>query len=174
MEKLKQTKNLFKKLIKDEKSMFYATDRITRTFLNKARKSLYKKDKVFYEYYLDLDDKNVLYENENTKTRIPFYTPFVEQKKDINQLSALYSIKAPFELVHADVADIRFYSRSAVYPKYYLLAVDLFTSKTFDYPIKSKNLLSRKLELFYQDIQPKREQIAKNEKMKLQTDLEFQ
>ena len=31
MEKLKQTKNLFKKLIKDEESIFYATDRITRT-----------------------------------------------------------------------------------------------------------------------------------------------
>ena len=45
MDKLKQTKNLFKKLIKDEKSMFYAIDRITRTLLNKARKSLYEKDK---------------------------------------------------------------------------------------------------------------------------------
>ena len=40
--------------------------------------------------------------------------------------------------------------------------------------MKSKNLLSRKSELFYQDIQPKREQIAKNEKMRLETDLEFQ
>ena len=40
--------------------------------------------------------------------------------------------------------------------------------------MKSRNLLSRKLELFYQDIQPKREQIAKNENMRLQTDLEFQ
>ena len=60
MDKRKQTKNLFKKLIKDEKSMFYAIDRITRTLLNKARKSLYEKDKVFYKYYLDLDDKCVL------------------------------------------------------------------------------------------------------------------
>ena len=39
--------------------------------------------------------------------------------------------------------------------------------------MKSKNLLSRKLEFFYRDIQPKREQIAKNEKVRLQTDLEF-
>ena len=39
--------------------------------------------------------------------------------------------------------------------------------------MKSKNLLSKKLELFYRDIQPKREQIAKNKKMRLQTDLEF-
>ena len=77
--------------------------------MNKARKLLYKKDKFFYKYHLDLDDKSVLYENENRKIRIPFYTPFVEQKKDINRLSALYSIKAPFELVHADVADICFF-----------------------------------------------------------------
>ena len=63
MDKLKQTKNWFKNLSKMKKSIFYATDRITRTLLNKARKSLYKKDKVFYKYYLDLEDKNLLNEN---------------------------------------------------------------------------------------------------------------
>ena len=46
MDKLKQTKNLFKKLFKDEKSIFYTTGTITRTLLNKARKSLNKKDKI--------------------------------------------------------------------------------------------------------------------------------
>ena len=43
MHKLKQTKSVFRKLIKDEKSIFYASDRITKTLLNKARKSLYEK-----------------------------------------------------------------------------------------------------------------------------------
>ena len=85
----------------------------------------------------------MLYESENTKAKIPFYTHFVEQRKDIDRSSALYSIKAPFELVHADVADIRFFSKSAVDPKYCLLAVDLFTSKTYVYPMKSRNLLAR-------------------------------
>ena len=70
-----------------------------------------------------------MYKNdEDTKTRISFYVPFVEQRKDIDRSSALYSIKAPFELVHADIADIRFFSKSAVDLKYCLLAVDLFTS----------------------------------------------
>ena len=32
---------------------------------------------AFYKYYLDSEDKNVLYESKNTKTGIPFYTPFV-------------------------------------------------------------------------------------------------
>ena len=105
--------------------------------------------------------------------KIPVYTPFVEQRKDIDWSSALYSVKAPFELLHADVADIRSFFRSALDPTYCLLVVDLFTSKTYVYLLKSRILLARKLELFYEDIQLKREQIAKNEKMRLQTDLEF-
>ena len=84
---------------------------------------LYEKDKTFYKYYLDLEDKNVLYENENMKARIPFFTPFVEQKKNIDHLSALYSIKVAFELVQADVADIRFFSKSTVDREYCLLNV---------------------------------------------------
>lgn len=107
MEMLKQIKNLFKKLIKDVKSVFYTADRITKTLLNKCRKSLYQKDRIFYKFYLELKDKNILYENDKgTKTRIPFYTSFVKKRKDINRSSALYSIKAPFELFHADIADI--------------------------------------------------------------------
>ena len=38
MEKLKQSKNLFLNLTKDEKSVFYAADRINKTLLNNARK----------------------------------------------------------------------------------------------------------------------------------------
>ena len=133
----------------------------------------YMKILITYKYYLDLEDKNVLYESENPRTKIPFYTPFVEQRKDIDRSSALYSIKAPFELVHAEVAGVRFFSKSTVDSKYYLLAVDLFTSKTYVYSMKNRNLLARKLELFYRHIQPKREKIAKNGKVRLQTDLEI-
>ena len=39
--------------------------------------------------------------------------------------------------------------------------------------MKSRNLLPKKIELFYRDIQQKREQIAENTTMRLQTDLEF-
>ena len=77
IDKVKQTKNLFRKLIKDEKSVFYAVDRINRLLLGKAKKSLYEKDKVFYEHYLDLEDNNVLYESEDSKKSIPFYILFV-------------------------------------------------------------------------------------------------
>ena len=52
--------------------------------------------------------------------------------------------------------------------------MDLFTSsKVYVYTMKSRNLLSKKLELFYRDIQQKREQIAEKATIRLQTDLEF-
>ena len=174
MEKLKQSKKLFIKLIKEEKSVFYAAGRINKTLLNKTRKSFYKEDKIFYKFYLELENKNILYKNDKgSKTRIPFYTPLVEQKKDIDHLSALYSVKMPFEPAHPDIADIHFFSKSAVDPKYCLLVVDLFTSKVYVYTMKSRSLLPKKLELFYRDIQQKREQIAEKATIRLQTDLEF-
>ena len=72
MDKLEQTKNSFKKLVKNEKSIFYVENRITRMLFNKARKSLYEKDKAFHKYYLDLEDKNVLNESKKPKAKIPF------------------------------------------------------------------------------------------------------
>ena len=86
---------MFKKLIKDEKSIFYAADKITRTLLNKARKHLYEKYKIFYIYYLFLEDKHVFYEKENTETRIPFYTSFVKQKKKLIDLLPCIVLKRP-------------------------------------------------------------------------------
>ena len=48
------------------------------------------------------------------------------------------------------------------------MAVDLFTSKIYVYPMKKRHLLAKKLKLFYDDIDKKRDG-----KMKLQTDLEL-
>ena len=97
--------------------------------------------------------------------------PFVEQKKDIDRSSALYSVNSPLQFFHADVADICFFSKSAVDPKYVLICVDLFSSKIYIFPMKNRSNLARKLELFYKEISS----IRKNsEKIRLQTDLEFQ
>lgn len=41
---------------------------------------LYEKDKVSYKCYLDLEDKNVLYEREDPEESIPFYTPFSRER----------------------------------------------------------------------------------------------
>ena len=159
----KRIQNLFKALQKDSKSVFYANTTISKKLLKKINKSTYQKDRVFNELYQKLEDKN--FDKDNDK--IPLRTPFFEKKGDIDR-STLYSIGRPFQRVHADIADLRFLAKSAVDPKYALLAVDLFTSKTYVYPMKSRKLLSKKLKLFYDEIDPKR-----NGKMTLQTDLEF-
>ena len=164
----KQMKNLFKKLITDENSVFFSADRINKTLLNKGRKSSYEKDKVFYKLFNTVENKNTIYEiNEN---RVPFYTPFTPQKKNIDR-STLYTVNGPLQFFHADVAFLKFLAKSAVDPKYALLCVDLFTSKVYIYTMRKKSNLVNKFETFYEEIEPKRN---KNEKMRLQTDQEFQ
>ena len=80
----------------------------------------------------------------------------------------MLSIIRPFEALHADIADLRFLAKYAVDPKYCLLVINLFTSKICVYPMKNRGLLAKKMELFYNDIQPKI-----TGKVRLQTDLEL-
>ena len=106
MDEMKQAKNLFRNLIKDQnsnfysvqrinkmllKKSFYSVQRINKMLLKKSRTSVYDKDKVFYKIYNLLEDKETIYENtENGKTIISFYMLFDEQKKGYQQiLSAL-------------------------------------------------------------------------------------
>ena len=146
-----------------QKVFFYLNSTITKKLLKKLDKSPYQKDRVFKGIYQKLEDKELA----EADDKIPLKTPFVEKKGDIDR-STLYSVEKPFKRVHADIADLRFFAKSTVDPKYALLAVDLFTSKTYVYPMKSRKLLARKLRLFYDEIEPKRDG-----KMTLQTDLEF-
>ena len=74
------------------------------------------------------------------------------------------------QFFHADVGDIRFFSKSAIDPKYALLCADLFSLKVYLYPLKKNNNLACKLELFYWEIEPKWDQ---KQEMRLQPDLEF-
>ena len=75
-----------------------------------------------------IDQKDVIYDDNDyeNKPRIPFYTPFVKQKKD--RSSSLYTADGPLQFFHADVAYLNFFSKSAVDPKYALICVDLFSS----------------------------------------------
>ena len=71
--------------------------------------------------------------------------------------------------MHPDVGDLRFLGKSAADPKYYLLLVDLFTSKVYVYAMNNRSLITLKLEKFCKEVASKR----KNKKMRLQTDIEF-
>ena len=159
----KRIQNLFSALQNDSKSVFSLNSTITKKLLKKLDKSPYQKDRVFKGIYQKLEDKELA----KADDKMPLKTPFVEKKGDIDR-STLHSIEKPLKRVHVDIADLRFFAKSAVDPKYALLAVDLFTSKTYVYPMKSRKLLARKLRLFYDEIEPKRDG-----KMTLQTDLEF-
>ena len=77
----------------------------------------------------------------------------------------LYSFSGPFQALQVDIAYISFLARSAVDPKFCLLFVQLVTSKIYTYPMKTRNLLAKKIELFYNDINKKRDG-----KMRSQTD----
>ena len=160
----KQVKNLFKKLINDQSSVFYSSDKITRTLLNKGRKSSDEKDKVFYKIFNLIEDKDIIYDFDTDKPKLSFYTPFVEQKKDINRSSSLYTINGPMQFCHADLAYLQFFAKSAVDPKYALVCVDLFSSKIYVYRMRKKINLVQKMELFYKEIEQKCHQ---KEKMRL-------
>ena len=164
----KQLKNLYNKLLKNENSVLFAADKINQRLLNRLKKSSYEKDQVFYKLFKKLEQNEE--ENEKEHREIPFYTPFVEQRKDIDRSSALYTINGPLQFFHADLAFLQFFAKSAVDPKYALVCVDLFTSKVYVYTMRTKNKLFKKMEEFYKEIDDKR---IKNEIMRLQVDLEF-
>ena len=145
------------------KVLFYTINRLTKLLIKKAKTSFYDKDKVFVNLYGQTEDKDFFKKENET---VPLVTPFVDKKANIDH-STLYSFYKPFEMLHADIADIRFLAKSAVDLKYCLFLIDLFT-KIYVYRMKNRSLLAKKFGLFYNDIQPKR-----TGTMDLHTDLEF-
>ena len=73
-----KVKNLFNELINDQKSIFYACNRVMKGLVKKARTSLYPKDKVFVKIFNELDNdskKKTSVINENP----PLNTLFIEK-----------------------------------------------------------------------------------------------
>ena len=95
-------------------------------------------------------------------------TDYVE-KRDIDR-STLCSFSRPLELLHADVANLEFLGKNATFPQDVLLVVDLFSSKTYTYLMRSKRQIRDRLEQIYLDEPGKR----KGRKVRLQVDKEFQ
>ena len=82
----KQLKNLYKKLLENENSVLFAIDKINLRLLNRLKKSSYDKDQVFYKLFKRLENKEE--DEKEEEIQVPFYTPFVEQRKDIDRSSA--------------------------------------------------------------------------------------
>lgn len=105
--------------------------------------------------------------NKAKKILTLLYTFLAEQRRSIGCSSAIYSIEDPLELLHADIADIRFVAKFAVDPKYGLLIGNLFTSKIYMYSIKNRRPLAKKLALFYKDMSKKKEMDENTKRQKI-------
>ena len=92
-----------------------------------------------------------MYDNldkENKKIELLLEKPsltmqFIEKRSYIDR-STLYSFDGLFQLLQADIAYIIFLAKSAIDPKFCLLFVNLFTSKIYTFPMKTRNLLAKK------------------------------
>ena len=161
---MEDAKKVFNHLKVDPQSVAFAEELLNKRLLVRLKKSKYAKDKLFLKIANDLDrEKRVIFNPEKVNR-----TDYVE-KRDIDR-STLYSFSRPLELLHADVANLEFLGKNATFPQYVLLVVDLFSSKTYTYPMRSRRQIRDRLEQFYLDVQGKR----KGRRARLQVDKEFQ
>ena len=150
-----EVKKLFNKLQVDSKSIVFIQEQLNDKLLKKLKNSKYETDKEFVNRFNLLEDKKTDFNNnKNDVYSVPIKAEYVQKSDDIDHLT-LYSIHVPFDLLHADVGDLHFLGKSAVDPKYCLLLVDLFTSKVYVYGMKSRSLISLKLEKLYKEVASK-------------------
>ena len=58
MDEEQKAKNLYKALINNQRSIFYAADRITKGLIRKAKTPLYPKDNVFVNIYNEISKES--------------------------------------------------------------------------------------------------------------------
>ena len=161
----KIARTIFSRLKTDPSSVVFAEELLDKKLFIKLKKSKYTKDKNFFKLVNLLDNNNVDFRSEDGTVK---RTDYVE-KREIDH-STLQSFDGPFQLVHADVGNLEFLGKTASYPQYVLVLVDLFSSKVYAYPMKNRKQIRQKLEQFYNDVKSKR----RGKAMKLQVDQEFQ
>ena len=163
---LVRAKNISGELKTDANGALFTKEKINDRLFKRFKKSHYIKDKKLVKLIANIKDFKAI--NKNNKITIPIRLDYVE-KRDIDR-STLSSIDGPSQRVHANIGNLEFLGKSGTYPKYYLLIVDIFPSKTYTYPMKSRRNLAKKLNDFHIDVSKKR----KNKKVHLQADQEFQ
>ena len=151
----KKARSDFDNLKTDPMSVAFAEEILDKKLLLKLKKSKYAAGKKFFKVIHFLDN-NVIFEPETVKR-----TDYVE-KREIDH-STLCSFDALFQLIHAHVGNLEFLGKNATFPRYVLVLVDLFSSKVYSFPMKSRKQILQKLEFFYGDVKSKR----KGKKMKL-------
>ena len=135
---LKVARSTFDKLKTDPSSAAFAEEILNEKLLLKLKKSRYAADNQFFKL-VNLLENSVFFDPDSVKR-----TDYVE-KREIDH-STLYSFDAPFQLTHADVGNLEFLGKNSAFPQYVLVLVDLFSSKIYTYPMKSKKQIRQKLQ----------------------------
>ena len=144
---LQKAKNIFKNLKTDPNSVLFSEEKIDSRLLKKLKKSKYVKDSLLLKL-IGLDEQKI-----DDEEKVPTRVDYVE-KREIDRLT-LYSFDGPFQFIHADMGNLEFLWKSATTPRYVLLAVDLYSSKVYVYPMCSRKQTLQKMKQFYDDIKNK-------------------
>ena len=141
---LVQAKNIFEELKTDEKNVLFTEDKINDRIFKKIKISKYVKDKELVNLVNNVEDLKAI--NKTVSKIILLQLNYVK-KREIDR-STLHSLDRPFQLVHADVANLKFLGKSATHPKYCQLIVDVFSTKIYIYLVRSQKHLAKKLQKF--------------------------
>ena len=125
-ENFKGTKNLYNVLKKDEESVLIGSERLNKQLLKKIKRSKYEKDIIFLKLYSQVENVNL----EEKEDIVPVFTSFVENQRNIDR-STLYSFNGPFQLLHADIADIRFFFQNQLSTHIIVFCLLIYLPKKF-------------------------------------------
>ena len=114
--------------------------------------------KLINPFHIKLDNED----------KVPTRGDYVE-KREIGR-KTLYSFGGSFLLIHAHVGNLEFLGKNATIPRYVLLVVDLYSSKVYVSPMRSRKQILQKMKLFYDEAKNNN----KTKTMRLQVDNEFQ
>ena len=67
----------------------------------------------------------------------------------------LCSFDGPLQLIHADVGNLEFLGKNATIPRHVLQVVDLYFSKVYVYPMRSRKQNLQKTKWFYNEVKNK-------------------
>ena len=126
---LQEAKNIFEKLKIEPKNVLFSEEKIDKRLLKKLKKSSYGKGNLLVRL-INLPEQKI-----NDENKVPTWVDYVG--KTDSDGSSLYRFEGPFQLVHANEGKLMFLGKSAATPQYPLLAVDLYPSKVYVYPMRS-------------------------------------
>ena len=146
---LKEARTIFNNLKTDPNNVLFSEERIDQRLLKKLKKSRYSKDSQLLKLILLADNRDFL-DDDKTPTRADYV-----EKIEIDR-SNLYSFDGPFQLLHGGVGNLEFLGKNATIPQYGLMVVDLYSSKVYVYPMRSRKQILQKMKLFYNKVRSER------------------